>query len=380
MRPLDGLLVVALEQAVAAPYASERLAEAGARVIKLERAEGDFARKYDRFAEGSSSYFVWLNGGKESCVVDLRAEADLAMVREMLIEADIFIQNLAPGAAARLGLGHDALRAANPRLITCAISGYGSSGPMAERKAYDLLVQAESGLSSITGTAHGPARVGVSVCDIATGMHAYEAILEALIARGRTGEGAHVEVSLFHSLMDWMNVPWIAHRYGGSTPKRLGLAHPSIAPYGIFDAADGESFLISIQNDAEWRKLCLDVLARPDLAADASFSTNNDRVARREETDRAVQDALGQLTGSEVVERLQAAAIAYGKISEVADIENHPQARFVDLAVPGGEIRMFSRAASFDGVVRSPGPVPRLGSHTDALRAEFTPGRGRKAS
>jgi len=380
MRPLDGLLVVALEQAVAAPYASERLAEAGARVIKLERAEGDFARKYDRFAEGSSSYFVWLNGGKESCVVDLRAEADLAMVREMLIEADIFIQNLAPGAAARLGLGHDALRAANPRLITCAISGYGSSGPMAERKAYDLLVQAESGLSSITGTAHGPARVGVSVCDIATGMHAYEAILEALIARGRTGEGAHVEVSLFHSLMDWMNVPWIAHRYGGSTPKRLGLAHPSIAPYGIFDAADGESFLISIQNDAEWRKLCLDVLSRPDLAADASFSTNNDRVARREETDRAVQDALGQLTGSEVVERLQAAAIAYGKVSEVADIENHPQARFVDLAVPGGEIRMFSRAASFDGVVRSPGPVPRLGSHTDALRAEFTPGRGRKAS
>jgi itaconate CoA-transferase len=380
MRPLDGLLVVALEQAVAAPYASERLAEAGARVIKLERAEGDFARKYDRFAEGSSSYFVWLNGGKESCVVDLRAEDDLAMVREMLKGADIFIQNLAPGAAARLGLGHDLLRAANPRLITCSISGYGADGPMATRKAYDLLVQAESGLSSITGTEHGPARVGVSVCDIATGMHAYEAILEALISRGRTGEGAHIEVSLFHSLMDWMNVPWIAHRYGNSAPKRLGLAHPSIAPYGIFDATDGESFLISIQNDVEWQKLCIDVLARPDLAADASFATNNDRVARRADTDAAVQDALGRLTGHEVVERLQAASIAYGKVSEVADIEDHPQARFVDLDVPGGAIRMFSRAASFDGEVRAPGPVPPLGSHTEKLREEFTPKRGRKAS
>jgi itaconate CoA-transferase len=253
-KPLKGLTVVTLEQAVAAPYASCRLADAGARVIKLEKKEGDFARGYDRFAKGSSSYFVWLNRGKESCRVDLRQPEDLAMVRAMLATADVFIQNLAPGATDRLGIGSADLRAAHKRLITCDITGYGTDGPMHDRKAYDLLVQAESGLASLTGTEHGPARVGVSVCDIATGMHAYEAILEALIARGVSGEGSGISVSLFHSMMDWMNVPWIAHEYGGRTPQRVGLAHPSIAPYGIFTCSDGISYLISIQNEPEWRR------------------------------------------------------------------------------------------------------------------------------
>ena len=370
-RPLSGLLVVTLEQAVAAPYASCRLADAGARVIKLERTEGDFARGYDRFAKGSSSYFVWLNRGKQSCRVDLRNPVDLALVRAMLAQADVFIQNLAPGATERLGIGSEALRREHPRLITCDISGYGDSGPMRDRKAYDLLVQAESGLAAITGTPEGPARVGVSVCDIATGMHAYEAILEALIARSQTGRGTGVKVSLFHSMMDWMNVPWISHAYGGKTPQRIGLAHPSIAPYGIFTCADGTSFLISIQNEPEWRMFCSDVLERPELLEDPRFRTNNDRVDNRAATDAAVQEALGRLDRDTVVTRLDRARIAYGRLSEVADIGNHPQARFITVETPGGPLRIFSPAATFTDGERSYGPVPALGSHDEALRREF---------
>lgn len=370
-RPLDGMLVVALEQAVAAPYASSRMADAGARVIKLERAEGDFARGYDRFAKGSSSYFVWLNRGKESCRVDLRAPADIALVRAMIARADIFIQNLAPGATERLGIGSEALRAEHPRLITCDISGYGADGPMRDRKAYDLLVQAESGLASVTGTEHGPARVGVSVCDVATGMYAYQAVLEALIGRGRTGKGAGVRVSLFGSMMDWMNVPWISYAYGGRKPGRAGLAHPSIAPYGVFHSADGTAFLISIQNEGEWRSLCAEVLGRPDMPEDARFRSNNDRVAHRAETDGAVQAVLGTLSRETVIERLNAARIAYGLMSEVEDLEGHPQARFIAVETPGGRLRMFAPAAEFVGEERDYGPVPAVGSHDEALRREF---------
>jgi itaconate CoA-transferase len=370
-KPLRGLLVVALEQAVAAPYASCRLAEAGARVIKLERVEGDFARGYDRFAKGSSSYFVWLNRGKESCRVDLKAADDLALVRAMLAKADVFIQNLAPGATERLDIGSGVLRREHPRLITCDISGYGATGPMRERKAYDLLVQAESGLASITGTEEGASRVGVSVCDIATGMHAYEAILEALIQRGATGEGAGVHVSLFHSMMDWMNVPWIAHEYGGKTPKRIGLAHPSIAPYGIFHSADAAGFLISIQNEAEWLIFCTDVLDRSGLLEDVRFRTNNDRVEHRQETDAAVQSALGVLDAKTVAERLSRANIAFGHLAEVEAIGDHPQNRFVTVETPGGPLRMFDRAALFEGDHRDYGPVPALGSHDAPLREEF---------
>jgi crotonobetainyl-CoA:carnitine CoA-transferase CaiB-like acyl-CoA transferase len=289
----------------------------------------------------------------------------------MLAKADVFIQNLAPGATERLGIGSERLRRDHPRLITCDISGYGAAGPMRERKAYDLLVQAESGLASITGTEHGPSRVGVSVADIATGMHAYEAILEALIGRSATGRGTGVQLSLFHSMMDWMNVPWIAHEYGGRTPKRVGLAHPSIAPYGIFYSADGSGFLISIQNEAEWRTFCADVLETPSLVHEPRFRTNNDRVEHRRETDAAVQSALGMLDAKAVAERLTRANIAFGHVSEVPDIGSHPQNRFIVVETPGGPLKLFAPSAEFIDGPRDYGPVPALGSHDSALREEF---------
>ncbi|MBL8670647.1 MAG: CoA transferase, partial [Alphaproteobacteria bacterium] len=282
---LDGLLVVSMEQAVAAPYCSGRLADAGARVIKLERAEGDFARRYDRYVKGESSYFVWLNRGKESVTVDIKKPEDLALVRAMLAKADVYVQNLAPGAAARAGIGSDDLRKLHPRLITCDISGYGEDGPYRDMKAYDLLVQAESGLSSVTGNEAGMARVGVSACDIAAGMYAHQAILQALYARERPGpsqgRGRGIRVSLFHALGDWMNVPYLQYAYGGHVPARSGLAHPTIAPYGAFDCGDGKAVLLSIQNEREWESLCANVLGDAGLARDPRFATGPDRVANR---------------------------------------------------------------------------------------------------
>src|SRR6201994_4691360 len=277
--PLEGLLVVSLEQAVAAPMCSCRLADAGARVIKIERPEGDFARGYDDLVHGESAYFVWLNRGKESLVCDLTKPADKALLEAMLAKADVFIQNLKPGAAARLGFALDRLRRDHPRLITCSVSGYGETGPYAQRKAYDLLIQAEAGLASVTGGPEAPARVGVSVVDIAAGMNAYEGILEALIARGRTGQGADISISMFDAMADWMTVPLLQHE-GGRTPKRIGLAHPSISPYGVFKTRDGVDILISIQSDREWRVLAKDVLGDVALADDPHFATNVERVKR----------------------------------------------------------------------------------------------------
>ena len=275
MQDLDGITVVALEQAVAAPYASGRLADAGARVIKIERAEGDFARGYDALVEGQSAYFVWLNRGKQSIRLDVKDEADRALLGRMVAKADVFIQNLAPGAAARLGLDAARLCADHPRLIHCSISGYGEDGPYRDQKAYDLLIQAESGLCAVNGTEDGAARVGVSVCDIAAGMTAFQAILQGLYARERTGKGRAIEVSLFHAMADWMNVPYLQTRYGGKPPGRMGLKHPSIAPYGAYECADGKAVLISIQNEREWARLCADVLGDADLATDPRFSDNS---------------------------------------------------------------------------------------------------------
>src|SRR5882757_1702281 len=282
--PLSGLLVVSLEQAVAAPTCSCRLSDAGARVIKIERPEGDFARGYDSLAHGESAYFVWLNRGKESVVLDLTKADDKALLEKLLAKADVFIQNLKPGAVAKLGFAIERLRHDYPKLICCSISGFGESGPYATRKSYDLLVEAESGLASVTGGPEAPARVGVSVTDVAAGMNAYEAVLEALIARGRTGQGAAVSVSLFDAMADWMTVPLLQHE-GGKSPKRLGLAHPSISPYGVFKSRDGADILISIQNDREWRILAKDVMGDTTLAADPAFATNTERVKRRSETD-----------------------------------------------------------------------------------------------
>jgi crotonobetainyl-CoA:carnitine CoA-transferase CaiB-like acyl-CoA transferase len=259
---LSGLFVVSVEQAVAAPYVSGRLAEAGARVIKVERPEGDFARGYDHLVHGESAYFVWLNRGKESICLDLRQDSDHAVMEAMLARADVFLQTLAPGAIDRLGFAPADLRARYPRLITVSISGYGEDGPLCDLKAYDLLVQAESGLSSITGNEHGSARTGVSVCDIAAGMTAFQSVLLALIGRGQTGEGRHIAVSLFHALSDWMNVPYLQYAYGGKTPPRSGLNHPTIAPYGTYTGSDGKEVLVSIQNEREWVIFCADILGR----------------------------------------------------------------------------------------------------------------------
>ena len=292
--PLEGILVVSLEQAVAAPMCSCRLADAGARVIKIERPEGDFARGYDALANGQSSYFVWLNRGKESVVMDLAKDEDKALLEAMLAKADVFIQNLKPGSVAKLGFALERLRRDYPRLIVCSVSGYGETGPYAQRKAYDMLIQAEAGVASVTGGPEAPSRVGVSVCDIASGMNAYEAILEALIARGRTGQGAAISVSMFDAMADWMTVPLLQHE-GGSPPKRIGLAHTSISPYGVFKSKDGADILISIQSDREWRILAEKVLGDKALAADPNFATNIERVKRRAETDGKVAAAFGTL-------------------------------------------------------------------------------------
>src|SRR5262252_9131012 len=347
--PLDGLLVVSIEQAVAAPTCTCRLADAGARVIKIERPEGDFARYYDRVANGESAYFVWLNRGKESAVLDLGKPADKALLEAMLAKADVFVQNLKPGAIAKLGFPVERLRRDYPHLIVCSISGYGETGPYAARKAYDLLIQAESGLASVTGGPEAPARVGVSVVDVAAGLNAYQAILEALIARSRSGQGAALSVSMFDAMADWMTVPLLQHE-GGQTPQRIGLAHPTIAPYGVFKTRDGADILISIQSDREWRVLANDVLGDAALAADPAFATNVERVKRRAETDGRVQAVFGT--------------------TDVAALAVHPHLRRIAIATPSGTVSYPAPAALRDGEPRRYGAVPKLGADSERIRAE----------
>ena len=309
---LEGTTVVALEQAVAGPVATCRLADAGARVIKLERPEGDFARGFDDYVLGQSSYYVWINRGKESCRVDLKQPEDLALVMAMIATADVFVQTLAPGATERLGLASAALRCQHPRLIACDISGYTAGTPHYDRKAYDLLVQAEVGLAYVTGSeASGPSRVGVSICDIATGQAAYAAILEALLGRARSGQGCHIPLSLFDTLADYMNVPYLPRRYGGREPARLGLAHPSIAPYGVFHLRDGD-IVLAIQSEREWQVLCAEVLADQAFAEDPRFDLNLRRVQNRQALDAHIQEILGRRSLAEVSATLDRHRIAYG--------------------------------------------------------------------
>jgi len=369
--PLDGLLVVSLEQAVAAPYCSSRLADAGARVIKIERAEGDFARGYDSAVHGESTYFVWLNRGKESLVLDIKDADDAALLHRILARADVFIQNLAPGAAARAGFGSADLRAAHPRLITVDISGYGEEGPYADMKAYDLLVQAESGLSSVTGRPEGPGRVGVSACDIACGMYSYMAVMEALIGREKTGEGASIKTSLFEAMADWMAVPLLTYDYGGTIPRRVGLNHPSIAPYGAYPTQDGAEVLISIQNEREFRRLCADVLDRPDMPDDARFANNEARCANRPALDEIVAGAFTSVPRDELLKRLREAGIAFGEINDVAGLSRHPALRRIEVGTPTGPAAIPAPPARLDGETRAPGPVPAVGEHTEAIRREF---------
>ena len=368
--PLSGLLVVSVEQAVAAPQCTCRLADAGARVIKVERPEGDFARRYDDLVHGESAYFVWLNRGKQSVVLDLGKTDDKALLEAMLAKADVFVQNLKPGALAKLGFAFARLRKDYPRLICCSISGYGESGPYAQRKAYDMLIQAESGLASITGGPEAPARAGVSVVDIAAGMNAYEAILEALIARSATSEGAAISISMFDAMADWMTVPLLQHE-GGDTPKRIGLAHTSISPYGAFKTRDGGDVLISIQNDREWRILAEHVMGDKALAADPNFATNVERVKRRAETDGRVASAFAKMDVEPLVEKLARYDIAFGRINDTNLLARHPHLRRISVDTPTGLASMPAPAAIHDGMPRRLGAVPALGAHTEMVRKEF---------
>ena len=343
-RPLDGILVVALEQAVAAPYCSSRLADAGARVIKIERPEGDFARGYDRAVHGESSYWVWINRGKESVALNLKDTEDLQLLERMLAKADVFIQNLAPGATDRMGIGSAALRTRHPRLITCDISGYGDDGRFFGLKAYDLLVQAESGLVAISGApgqgVESLGRIGVSVCDISAGMNALIGIQQALMQRERTGQGSAVKVSLFGSAAELMSVPYLQTRYGGKAPERVGLKHPTIAPYGAFTCADGRDIVISIQNEREWTDFCKVVLRRPELLSDPRCHGNAARVENRPFVDGTVSEVFGSLTSAVVVDRLTEAQTAYGQVNSVYDLIQHSQLRTRRMPVQGREVEV----------------------------------------
>jgi crotonobetainyl-CoA:carnitine CoA-transferase CaiB-like acyl-CoA transferase len=369
---LDGLLVVALEQAVAAPLATCRLVDAGARVIKIERPGGDLARGYDRTAAGQSAYFVWLNRGKESIVLDLAQGGDRAVFEAMVARADVLVQNLAPGALGRLGYEPTTLLARNPRLITCSITGYGPDGPRSSEKAYDLIIQVETGLAGITGSPSAAGRVGVSVSDIAAGHNAAEAILRALIGRTKTGRGRIIEIPLFQATADWMNVPLLQH-LGGQTPRRVGLAHPSVAPYGAFSCGDGEMLMIAVQNEREWAAFCAHVLDEPGLAHDPRFTGNPARVANRHLLDEIVADALGAAPAAVWVDRLLAARIAHGRISDLDQFARHPHRRSLEVETPAGPVSLTAPAI-LDGVSDPRGlAVPALDEHGTRLRREFAP-------
>lgn len=371
-KPLQGLLVVSLEQAVAAPYCAARLADMGARVIKIERPEGDFARGYDTAVQGLSSYFVWLNRGKESLVADIKQPADAALLHRLLAKADVFIQNLAPGAAARSGFGSEALRAQYERLITVDISGYGETGDYATMKAYDLLIQAESGLATVTGLPAGPGRVGVSVADVGCGMNAYTGVLEALIERAQTGHGKGLKVSLFDAVADWMNVPLLYFEGTGKAPQRMGLAHPSICPYGAFATKDGSLVLIAIQNEREWATFCAAFLDDPDLPKKSGFETNNIRVANRTMVDERVGQTFAALTRDQAAAKLRASNTAYGFVNDLAALGHHPALRRTPVALPGGGVaNIVAPAVIRVGEQLALGPVPAVGQNSEAIRREF---------
>ncbi|WP_328979565.1 CaiB/BaiF CoA-transferase family protein [Streptomyces canus] len=375
--PLSGVTVVSLEQAVAAPYATRQLADLGARVIKVERpGEGDFARRYDTTVHGHSSYFVWLNRSKESLTLDLKDPRGLEILHQLLDGADVFVQNLAPGAADRLGLGVDVLAERWPRLIPCTISGYGTDGPWADRKSYDLLVQCQTGLVSLTGTAEETARVGISVADIAAGMYAYSGVLTALYTRATTGRAHPVEVSLFEALAEWMSQPAHYTRYGGSQPPRLGTQHATIAPYGAFTAADGKDVLLSIQNEREWLALCTHFLRRPELTEDPRFATGSARVAHREELNAVVAERIACSDTAEVLKDLEDIGIACAGVNDVAAFLDHPvlaaRGRWHEVAVPGGAtVEALLPPADLAGLPARMDPVPAVGEHTEAILTEL---------
>jgi len=366
---LSGVLVISLEQAVAAPYCGLLLADAGARVIKIERAEGDFARGYDKGADGQSTIFAWLNRGKESICLNLKDKDDHALLCRMLKTADVLVSNLAPGALGRMGLTGEQLRKDNPGLITCAVTGYGETGEAAQKKAYDFLVQGESGICAVTGTAESPVRVGVSITDISTGLTAFSAILRALIQRGRTGEGIDISISMFDVMADWMNMPLLTHRYSGGAPGRLGLTHSFVAPYGAFNCGDGGQILLSIQSNREFRVFCDEVLGDAGLADDPRFAENPDRFANREALNDVINKVFCTMTTSEVVAALDAARIANSRLNSVADLSEHRFLRNQMAHIGDAQIEMAALPVQTRN--GSPEAVPALDQHGAAIRAEF---------
>lgn len=374
--PLDGITVVSLEQAVAAPFASRQLADLGARVIKIERpGSGDFARGYDETVRGLASHFVWLNRSKESLSLNLKAESGQEVLAKLLETADVFIQNLAPGAAGRLGFGAAELRDKRPELITCDISGYGTGGPYERKKAYDLLVQCEAGLVSITGTEETPSKVGISAADIAAGMYAYSGILSALFRRERTGEGAALEVSLLESLAEWMGFPAYFTMYNDHQPPRSGASHAAIAPYGPFPCAGGETVFLGLQNEREWLIFCEKVLLRPELATDERFSSNSRRVANGLELDREIEKTLGSMTSGDAISRLDEAGIANARLRDIRGLLDHPQLKSRDrwrkMESPVGEIDALIPPVTISGYETQMKPIPEVGEHTGPLLEEL---------
>jgi itaconate CoA-transferase len=376
MRPLDGVTVLTLEHAVAAPFATRQLADLGARVIKIERpGEGDFARKYDQRVKGQASYFVWINRSKESLTLDVKHPEARTILDRLLAKADVMIQNLAPGASARLGLSAQALRAKLPRLIVCDISGYGNDGPYRDKKAYDLLVQAEAGLLSVTGTPEQVIRAGISVADIAAGMYAYSSILAALIQRGRTGEGSAIDVSMLEALGEWMGNP-IYYAYDGQPQApRSGASHPSVYPYGPMATGDGKTVLLGLQNEREWLTFCRDVLQRPEVTTDPRFDSNTKRSDHRTELKALIEEIFRPLTAAQVIERLDAAGIGNASVNTIADVWRHPQlaarGRWVEVGSPAGPIPALKPPAGSDAFDCRMDPIPALGQHTDAILAEL---------
>jgi len=376
MRPLDGVTVLTLEHAVAAPFATRQLADLGARVIKIERpGEGDFARRYDQRVKGQASYFVWINRSKESLTLDVKHPEAKVILDRLLARADVLVQNLAPGAAARLGLSAQVLRPAHRRLIVCDISGYGADGPYRDKKAYDLLVQAEAGLLSVTGTPEQVIRAGISVADIAAGMYAYSSILAALIQRGRTGEGSAIDVSMLESLGEWMGNP-IYYAYDGQPQApRSGASHPSVYPYGPMATGDGKTVLLGLQNEREWLTFCREVLQRPEVATDGRFDTNTRRSDHREELKALIEEIFRPLTAAQVIGRLDAAGIGNASVNQIADVWKHPQLaarrRWVEVGSPAGPIPALMPPAGNDSFDCRMDPIPALGEHTDSILAEL---------
>lgn len=372
--PLTGVTVVSLEQAVSAPFATRQLADLGARVIKVERPGGDFARDYDRAVKGQSAYFVWCNRGKESVVLDLKEPGDRALLDRILAAADVFVQNLAPGAAERLGLGAETLRARHPRLVWAGISGYGEAGPYRDKKAFDLLVQCEAGLVSLTGTPESPARAGASMADIAAAMYTYSGILAALYERERTGEGSAFDVAMLDALGEWLGQPMYTAMYGDTPLERSGARHPSLSPYGHYSASDGEVFL-SVQSDRDWVALCERVLGRPDLVRDPRFADNPLRVRHDAELTAVLQADFAHSTSAELVDRLEAAGVANARLRTMAEFTEHPQHaardRWREFDSPAGPLCGLLPPVTVRGREAAMGPVPTLGEHTDAVRAEF---------